>query len=106
MSENLQQIKDSRNHHRNKVKQVKRSRNRIVQGLSYWKGRALAAEDFIVHGGERVQILAGDTVHIKSGSPRMTITAVAKTRARVVYCAFGTNTVIECSVPLIALEKK
>lgn len=102
---NQEDIIRSRDHQRNKVKQVKKSRNRIVNGLKYWRERCVAAEEYIRTGGNRVELIPGDVVHIKSGSPKMTIASLTKKRASVVYCAYNTNVVVETTVPLISLER-
>lgn len=50
------------------------------------------------------QLVVGDVVHIKSGSPKMTIVSIDGEKATVIYFPFGAATHI--SIPLAALEKK
>ena len=44
MSENMEDLKHSRNYQRERVKQVKIARNRNADGLAYWRERAMAME--------------------------------------------------------------
>jgi uncharacterized protein YodC (DUF2158 family) len=52
------------------------------------------------------KIVEGDTVYLKSGSPKMTVVKVDELTATVIYCAYGTNNIVwDDFVPLIALRK-
>jgi uncharacterized protein YodC (DUF2158 family) len=52
------------------------------------------------------KIVEGDTVYLKSGSPKMTVVKVGELTAAVIYCAYGTNNIVRDDfVPLIALRK-
>lgn len=61
MSESLEDIKRSRNYQRERVKQVKKARNQIADGLAHWKERAEAAEAELEDGHNALD---------KLGSPR------------------------------------
>lgn len=52
---------------------------------------------------EKIEI--GDTVYLKSGSPKMTVFAIAKGRASVVWNHYATGIIREQKVSLKALVK-
>lgn len=51
------------------------------------------------------KIQVGDVVQLTSGSPRMTVFAIRKGRASVVWCHYATGIVRERTVSLKALVK-
>lgn len=48
-------------------------------------------------------IAVGDVVHLKSGSPRMTIIEIDKNHARVLWSDYETKTFCRDEFPLVAL---
>lgn len=47
----------------------------------------------------------GDLVYLKSGSPRMVISAVAELHCHVFWCRYGSDEVQERTIPKIVLRK-
>lgn len=53
------------------------------------------------------QLIVGDIVHVKSGSPKMTIIEmITDNTAKVLYFPYGSNLHMIAEIPVIALEKK
>lgn len=96
------ELRRSRNHQRNKAKKARTSRNRIAQGVKYWRHRDMAAEAYIAKTGDR-PLIPGDIVRFKSNSPKMVVASLNKTRA--VVCRYDCGNIFEVSVPLSVLVR-
>lgn len=58
MSEIVEDIKRSRDHQRDRVKQLKKARNQNAAGLAYWRERAMQLEaELTADGVERDSII-------------------------------------------------